>query len=389
MQNTVRIFHTADVHLGLKFTSYPDAVARALREARFETLERMVRTANEERCDLLVVSGDLFDHPRVARRDVSRAAEILGAFDRAVAVLPGNHDYVTGPEDELWKTFEGAAQDRVRLLTERRPYPLQSLDLDACLYPAPCESKHSKTHALGWMAEAPRTRENGRFHIGVAHGSFEGLTPDTEGEYFPMTEEDLHGVGLDLWLMGHIHVQYPVKVGASHRIFYPSTPEPDGFDCRHEGKAWILDLVDSGEGPKSVTARSVATGRYRFRHESIRVDSLEDLEALQRRFASEGQDTTLLKLRLAGSLQREHRAGVAPLLAELQERFLFLRLDDSLLTVRLTPDEIDREFTRGSFPHRLLVELSRDQNDREALQAAYDLIAESRGIVPPPGGIRE
>lgn len=393
LQRTLRIFHTADVHLGLKFGSYPEEVARTLSEARFETLQALVRTANDERCDLFVVSGDLFDHPRVAHRDILRAAGALGAFDRAVAVLPGNHDYVTGQEDDIWKIFGSAGQDRVRILTERRPYSLRSFDLDACLYPAPCESKHSKSHALAWMADSPRSTEQGRFRIGVAHGSFEALTPDTEGEYYPMTRDDLLGLGLDLWLMGHIHVQYPARVGVSDRIFYPSTPEPDGFDCRHEGKAWIIDLHLANEGDGAglamIEARSVATGRYRFAHETLRVESLEELEALRDRFHSESYRRVLLKLQLTGSLPREHLIRVAPVLAELQDRFLFLRPDHSLLTVRLSSEDVDREFTRGSFPHRLLGELARNPEDREALQAAYELILDSRGATAPGRGIPE
>ena len=149
----LKIFHTADVHLGLKFGSYPDELARKLSEARFETLSRMVETANRERCDLFVVGGDLFDHLRVPQRDVLRAARILGQFDRVVAVLPGNHDYVTGQEDCLWKVFESASQDRVRVLAEKRPYSLRSFDLDVCLYPAPCQNKHSRSHALGWIGQ--------------------------------------------------------------------------------------------------------------------------------------------------------------------------------------------------------------------------------------------
>lgn len=388
MPSKLKIFHTADVHLGLKFGSYPEAVARTLSEARFETLERMVRTANEERCDLFVVGGDLFDHLRVGRRDILRTAAILGQFDRVVAVLPGNHDYLTGQEDDVWKIFESAGQDRVRLLTEQRPYSLKAFDLDACLYPAPCHNKHSRSHVLGWMATAPRSPELGRFQIGVAHGSFEGLTPDTEGEYYPMTREDLLGVGLDLWLMGHIHVQYPARIGAADRIFYPSTPEPDGFDCRHEGKAWMIELEDADSGPKPIAARSIATGCYRFGHETLRVESLEDLVALHDRYGDESYQRMLLKLQLVGSLEREHRAQLAGLIAGLQERFLFLKADPSLLTLRLTPEDIDREFTRGSFPHRLLAELARNPEDGEALQAAYDLISESKGSVPMPG-IRE
>ena len=47
------------------------------------------------------------------------------------------------------------------------------------------------------------------------------------------------------------------------------------------------------------------------------------------------------------------------------------------ITVRLSPDDIDRAYVQGSFSHRLLSELAATESDREALQAAFELIRET------------
>ncbi|OHB79632.1 MAG: hypothetical protein A2W31_02150 [Planctomycetes bacterium RBG_16_64_10] len=61
----LRIFHTADVHIGLKFMrGYPDAIRDKLLDARLETLARLVDIANEQQCHLFVVAGDLFNNVR-------------------------------------------------------------------------------------------------------------------------------------------------------------------------------------------------------------------------------------------------------------------------------------------------------------------------------------
>ena len=98
-----------------------------------------MREAGEQRAELLVVAGDLFDRvSSVARRDVERAARILAGFTgRLVAVLPGNHDFLS-PDGELWRTFRDASGGSVLILEEPRPYPLSQYDLEACLYPGPC-----------------------------------------------------------------------------------------------------------------------------------------------------------------------------------------------------------------------------------------------------------
>src|SRR5512146_2014434 len=105
----LRVLLTSDLHLGMKFAGYPDAARAALVEARFTSLDRVVAAANQAGSELLVVAGDLFESVGVAHRDILRAARSLGAFKgRLVAVLPGNHDFISG-DDKLWTRFRDAA----------------------------------------------------------------------------------------------------------------------------------------------------------------------------------------------------------------------------------------------------------------------------------------
>ena len=75
-----KIFHTSDIHLGMKFASYEGEVQEKLVEARFECLSRLVSAANKHRCDLLVVAGDMFDRVTVAKRNIVRAAAVFADF---------------------------------------------------------------------------------------------------------------------------------------------------------------------------------------------------------------------------------------------------------------------------------------------------------------------
>lgn len=366
MPAELQIYHCADLHLGLKFASYPDEVAARLRDARFLTLERMVDQANREGCDLFVVAGDLFDTLKVSARDVARAAKILAGFERVVALLPGNHDFHAGAADDFWRHFPRPEHGRLLLLDQHRPYPLQEYGIDAVLYPCHCDEKKSEgRNALGWLANAPRLP--GRFQVGLAHGSFEGLSPDLEGDYFPMTAAELRATALDLWMLGHIHVQYPVKTSAAHKIFYSGTHEPDGMDCRHEGKAWRITLRED----KTVEAKSVSTGAFRFREETVDVREDADLDALLERFAHANE---LVRLRLQGTLPREGFDRLPTLVETLKARLAFFEPDFSGLRLALSGGDIDREFTRGSFAHRLLNALNGADADRDALQVAYELL---------------
>ena len=72
----LKIFVTADIHLGMKYASYEE-VREELSQARQETLARCVRRANEEECDLFVVAGDLFERTNVSRDTVLSAVDAL------------------------------------------------------------------------------------------------------------------------------------------------------------------------------------------------------------------------------------------------------------------------------------------------------------------------
>jgi DNA repair protein SbcD/Mre11 len=367
---SLRVFLTSDIHLGMKFARYPDA-QEALVEARFRSLERIVAVANDRGSDLLVVAGDLFERVTVDRGDVLRAAGILRGFrGRLVAVLPGNHDYISA-DDMLWPRFHDAAGDTMMLLDQPRPYPLDRYGMDACLYPGPCVSKHSPVNAIEWVRDA-RKDTSVLHHVGIAHGSLEGISPDFNGDYFPMTTAQLKESGLHLWLLGHTHVRFPAKPGGADRVFIAGTPAPDGFDCTHTGGAWALELSDE----HTVAAEAVPTGSLRFVEETFSVRAAVDLEKIEVRFSGPDAKSILLKAHLEGRAPREVIALIGGLRQRMADSLLHLDMRADGLREEITRQSIDREFPEGSFPHSLLSKLVED-GEPVALEIAHELITEA------------
>lgn len=367
----MRIFHTSDLHIGLKFTrpGYPQELQERLVKA-LETLVRMVDTANNEKCDLFVVAGDLFENPRVRKADIREAGRALKRSESLVVILPGNHDYVQEEGDPLWPVFRDAIGDNHLLLRECRPYPLVAYGLNATLFPGVCTSRHSTENAIQWVKQAAEAA-GPVIKIGIAHGSLDGVSPDFNDSYYPMTRQELDDVGVDLWLLGHTHVRYPDQgQGTDNRIFFPSCPEPDGFDCRHPGTAWIIDLGDD----HAVSFCSVVTGAFRFHDLEVPVANEADTQKLQKQFAGMNRRKDLVKLKLIGRVPAEVYETRAEFLEELRNCVLYLEDDLSELLREIRQDDIDREFTEGSFPYRLLTELTVEQEDALALQMAYQLV---------------
>jgi len=374
---TIKILHTADLHLGMRFASrgYTPQLQESLSKARFETLNTLIKVANKEQSDLLVIAGDLFDSVRVSRGDILRAATLLKDFEgRLVLVLPGNHDYIQKSDDPIWPNLINNASQNTILLSEPKPYDLGMHGLDLTIYPAPCTSKHSKTNVVGWVPKYTKDKKTS-LTVGIAHGSLEGLSPDFNQDYYPMSKKELQTAGVDLWLMGHTHTRYPNEAeGTQARIFFPSTPEPDGFDCRHPGYVWSIEIA----GNKSIHYHSIQTGSYRFFDLERQLKNEADIEKIKTEFGRMDAEKDLVKLRLKGRIPNELYDERESLLDQLEKSVLYLASDTTELFRQITSKDIDQEFTSGSFPHRLLTALAKKHPDPLLLQTAYDLIQEAR-----------
>lgn len=100
----LRIFVTGDNHIGLKYASHKQSTVLA--SNRLTTFESMVQAANQESCDLFVITGDLFENTySTSKKDIKALLDMLSDFKGIVAVLPGNHDYYD-KEVKIWQYFK-------------------------------------------------------------------------------------------------------------------------------------------------------------------------------------------------------------------------------------------------------------------------------------------
>jgi len=370
----IKIFHTADLHLGMRFAGYPD-VQDELINARHETLENMVEVANQESCTLFVMAGDLFDRTTLNVKDISMAARTLNEFEgELVIILPGNHDYYTH-DSKLWNEFSKHAGDRILILKNPDIYDLDKYHLKINIYAAPCSAKHSNENMIKWVNSREST-ENDSIKIGLAHGSLEGVSPDFNKTYYPMAQKELESSGLDLWLLGHTHLPWPENPDKNSRILIPGTPEPDGFDCNHKGSAFIIDLKSSS----NMKIQKVSTGKYRFSINQVSLNDDNDITSMKRKYTGDEFSTVVLRFILKGRLRKEELDRVEEAIDLINDNVLLLQTVKDELHESITSNLINSKFTENSFPHQLLSSLLEEKKEIsfKSLQKAYDLIREVR-----------
>ncbi len=364
----LKLFHIADLHLGRSFRNLPEA-QDTLSEARYETLQKTISKANELEADIFVIAGDLFDRASMNVGDIQKAVQAINKFEGEVAlVLPGNHDYITA-DSPLWDRFQKEADEHVLILDKKEPLELSVYEKNLIVYPAPCHAKHSAENAIGWVDKIEKDSDS--VHVGIAHGSIEGVSPDFDQRYFPMTIQELEGMGVDLWLLGHTHITWPEHPNKRDIIFNPGTPEPDGFACTHEGGAFLHTIKDQ----KDIKTELISTGTYRFVQASETISDLDNVTKLVEEYSGDSWQKTVLSLKVEGKLEEEAYDEWQDKRSQIRDAVLELRLDDSEVRRKVTREQIQKEFSEGSFPEQLLSNFS-EEDEEEELQMAYELIKE-------------
>jgi exonuclease SbcD len=354
----IRIVHTADNHIGLNFKQYPIIRNRLIQE-RFDALERIIAESNNKQTHFLVVAGDLFDKISLSNADIRKTVTILKQFSgQAVLVLAGNHDYYDGPENKLWKEFSDSCRDSDLIHPMLNPgvHTFECEGETIHFYACPCPSKLGKDSMIHWAASAPK--EEGHWHIGIAHGNVEGIGLDADQRYFNMKPADLKNAGMHTWLLGHIHVPYPdAGMVGSPDFFMPGIHTPDSVKVKHSGHAWLLEL----EQGREIRFRSINPGAIRFERIALQLKNSEDIDLLKKQIKGFESDKQVLELQLSGSLSGEMRRHLADWMKQQTTRFLHLEADMNDIHEQLDPAQLEKYWPEGSLPFEWIQELLRKE----------------------------
>ena len=322
-----RLVHMADVHLGARHHDLGEAAARQ-RERQFDAFRRAIDLALEERVDLVLVAGDLFDSNQQPRRSVERAAaefRRLATTGIRTVIIPGTHD-VYDPSS-IYRVHDLAAlagqkpeADLVVVLTPERPEVLFPT-LDVIVYGRVAPTKRMEGSPLAGLPAAGEDRA--RWRVGMVHGSL--LVPGkVEVDDVIFTEKEVAASRLDYLALGHWH-SFRQGVQGDTTWAYPGAPEPVAVDQDGAGHVALVDLQER-EGRKYVAVVPREVGRTRFRKldvDAAEVGSQADLVEVLRAMAD---PNLVLDVRIT---------GVEPDDLELQEDEAERQLAGSYLKVRI------------------------------------------------------
>lgn len=233
----MKFIHTADLHIdsplrGLE--QYEGAPAERLRGATREAFENLVTLAIDERVDLVIIAGDLFDGRWQDMQTGIWTAHQFRRLEReqiGVYLLRGNHDAAS------------RVQQSIRWPANVHQFPTDragSFVLDQLGVALHGQGFAHREMPDDLVAGYPDPID-GLLNIGVLHTS---LTGDPNHDtYAPTSEDVLVGRGYDYWALGHIHARHVVR--DRPHIAFPGNCQ--GRHIRESGPKGCL-LVTTAEG---------------------------------------------------------------------------------------------------------------------------------------------
>lgn len=229
----IKFLHTADLHLDSPFHGLSPAQAKERRAEQRELLTAIVELANGNGCDLLLLSGDLFDSDNAYPETVEALCRALGAFRGQVFIAPGNHDclYAGSPY------FTAPWTENVHIFKEEKISSVTLPELGCQVYGAGFTAMDAPP-----LLEGFRVEDEELLNLMVLHGEAETAT----GNYNPITKEQIERSGLDYLALGHVHLRMEGRTAGKTVYAYPGCPMGRGFDEAGEKGVYLGELDEKG-----------------------------------------------------------------------------------------------------------------------------------------------
>lgn len=226
----MKILHAADLHLDTPFTGRSEKAVSQLKKALLDVPQKIVELVKAHNCDLLLLSGDLFDgHP---------GAESLQALKNALVqaqvptfISPGNHDFCSPGSPWLTESWP----ENVHIFTKPAIESVSLPRLDCRIYGAGFAAMDCPALLENFRAAGPET-----YHIAVLHGD----PLQKSAPYNPITQAQAAASGLHYLALGHIHKADQFTAGAT-LCAWPGCPMGRGNDETGEKGVYLVTVAES------------------------------------------------------------------------------------------------------------------------------------------------
>ncbi len=268
---SIRVLHTADLHLGSAFSSYPEQAA-SLQADQLTLLANLTTICKDHAIRILLIAGDLFDQPQPSRRLVNTVAELFASIpDTAIFIAAGNHDpaFIDSPyRTRSWPLNVNCFTDAIT--------SINLSEMPVSVYGAGFTS----TAAPRSLLPADFTTGTpGRLNLLVMHGE---LVSNTQAsDYNPVAIDRLAQSGLHYAAFGHRHEASELLSAGFCQAAYSGCPLGRGFDETGTKSVRFIEFNDKeGTSDWQIKSEKFKTGGRIFSEILLDATEAETNQAL-------------------------------------------------------------------------------------------------------------
>jgi exonuclease SbcD len=232
----------------------------------------ILEAVKNEKADILLISGDLYEHRYVTRRTMEWLFSVLLEAEVPVVIIPGNHDPFI--KNSWYRFMEWPSN--VHILTPDNPYLILE-ELKTAVYGIGFSAYKEETPDLSKVSPPKK----GYFNILMFHGT---LDMDFDNQaYHPVTSGELKALGYDYYALGHFHnirQDYALK-----NAINPGSPEPLGFDEPGLHGAFVVELKEE-QGQIKAEAKFFPTAVREYKNIILDISDCERFEDIKAKISA-------------------------------------------------------------------------------------------------------
>ncbi len=364
----VRIIHTSDIHIGVKFGAFGDKAA-AQRQSLLDVFAKIVDTAISSHAHLVLIAGDLFDSNFPSYQSVQFVKMQLAKLNNAsiyVAITPGTHDCLS--KDSIYKR-ENFALDMPYVYVFDNPEVTakEFPDIDVTVFAKPNVSNKSTESPVAFLAEAGKQAKT-KYKVAMAHGSVQ-IEGKSAGDDLPITLRDIAESGMDYLALGHWHGAQEFSFGAT-KAWYAGSPEityQEGKGGLGQGYILEVDIVDS------VKVKPVKVSDKEVEELNIDMQIYENRENMYYELEKHASPDKILMVTVSGIIGTDVFIDPARIEQDFERKFLSIKVADNTAfkMEEISAHNYPEELVVGQFV-RIMEQRIKDAKTPEEKKVAED-----------------
>ena len=357
---SLKILHTADLHIGAEL-SYLDVNREARRYEILAVFKRITEICKNEKVDVCLIAGDLFDSNVAAKAFFAPVKEAIeNASETKFLYVAGNHDPLDASSP---------------FLNERLPENLTVFGADyetvvfedMKLRVTGRSFSHSE---MQYKAIEPMPDDE-YLNIMLMHCDFAA----SGSIYNPITAENVMSSGADYFALGHIHKRTAVEKVGKTFTSYPGCPEGQGFDETGVKGVYIGEISKGNADLRFVpcSARLHIVKKIDLSFADGTDSALSSILSTLEADYGEKYANNLYKLILIGYPEDIGAIDTAMLSVLLRDKLYFVKLRNKMHR-RIDPEILAKEVSlKGVFVRKMLekAEAADEDKKQEIFEAMY------------------